>query len=285
MSDFFERLWAWILSLFGGEPKAIRITGKTLCMPLFYPRHGGGVDGTWNYLSKSPAAQKYCREQVKAVAVRGEQPAITFLLAPSNEAGNIWAPFPNLDPAAVARAKAAIRELVEDGIAVLVTLYNDDPSGSMPRWWEIDRYVSVWAQLWLEIRRYVSGCILSIESNEHTSNVKQLQHCIYCMAQAMPGAEAYGTHLQWKGGGQGGYRWNSAAATPNNATILLVENSWQPQAGDRVGVSGVRREWDEVRAAVPLAKVIWHEFNYNPRGPVDQAQRAFFRSRDQWGVG
>ena len=117
MSDLFERLWAWILSLFGGEPKAIKIKGKTLCVPLFYPRQGGGVDGTWNYLSKSPAPQKYCREQVKAVAVRGEQPAITFLLAPSNEAGNIWAPFPNVDAGALAIAKA--RSSASRGAATL----------------------------------------------------------------------------------------------------------------------------------------------------------------------
>jgi len=281
-----SKIWNWIVSWFrGGEVKAVKIIGKKLCMPLFYPGVSGGTDGTWNYLSKSETDRKYCRDQIKAVAVRGEQPAIAFLLSPSDEAGRIWNPFPALNQSALKLVREAMRELCEENIAVFVTLYNDDPAGSMPKWWEIESYKVAWGEAWKEVGQYVSGCILSIESNERTSSVGQLQHRIQIMSEAMPGAQIYGTHMAYLGRGLPGYQWASVATTPVNAGIILVENSWQPQAGDSAGVEGVRREWDGAAKLVDMRKVVWHEYNYNPGGETCKAQREFFRSREQWGVG
>ena len=282
--NILKAILSWILGLFGGEPKAIKVSGKLLFMPLFMPDSDGKTLSTWPYLSMPYGQQKRVRGRIKGMAKFVEQPAIALLLNPNNEAGHIWNEFPNVHKENLATAAQALRELVEDGIAVFATLYNDDPSGSMPRWWEIEKYPAAWSEINKAIGSYVTGYILSIETNERCESVGQLQHCIYLMSIAMPGVELYGTHLQWKAAGAG-YRWCDKGSTPYNAQIILAENSWQPQRGDAAGLAGVQREYGEIARAVDMGKVVMHEYGLNMSGKVFQTQRDWLRDQNVKGIG
>ena len=155
MSDFFQSIIDWIVSLFGGasDPKAIEVTGP-VCMPLFYLNAEGKMDSTWNYLSKSPEARNFCRDHVKSVTVDGEQPAIAFLLSSSGNDGGIFSTFPTLNQPNLDDAKNSIIELLDDDIAAFGCLYTDDAN---PRWWAIGNVVESWKIVNDNIGELLSG--------------------------------------------------------------------------------------------------------------------------------
>jgi len=257
--------------LFGSKIKAIDVTGKKLCMPLFYPKPNGTVDATWNYLSKSPADREWCRQKIKATAVSGEVPAIAFLLTPNNEGGNL---FLQVSPGAVnvANLEAAaerMKELCKDGIAVFVVLYTDDKA---PRWWEISAHIPGWIIVWDKIKPYVTGCILSIESTEK-GNYLKVQDGIAKMQAAMPGAQLYGTHQQWH------TNWYSAGDTPANATVLLCETSNKPS--DNPGMNLLKANVNGMIAAAGAGRLVIHEYFFYPT----VEQREWLRGQGLKGVG
>lgn len=275
----------WLLERIGirpSDPRAVRLGGR-LFMPLFYLDLRNKIASTWNYLAKELTEQQHCRARIKALCANGETPAITFLVT-TGEGGNLWLSFPGvLNEPAVDAAASAMRELCADGIAVIPCLYVDDPSGSMPRWWEIASHRDGLKQLHERIGRYVSGYLVSIEQNERARDVYQIEDAIEAMQSAMPGAQVYGTHLQWTGGGS--YRWQGGRSTPANAGIIVAEASWQPQQGDSRGVDGVRRDIDAMAGNVDMSKIVYQEFNINPTSETNAKQREFLRSRAMWGQG
>lgn len=290
--ELFETIWNWITGGGGGGDAPIRIMGKKLCMPLFYPKLNGDINGTWNYFALSAEERQRCRDKIKSMAKGGEVPCLTALLTPNECTGGLWESFPTINQAGLSRVQSICQETVEDGVAIGVTLYVDDPSGSMPKWWEITNatYQAAWSQVWNEIKPHVSFVTLSIETNEKASSVGQIQHCIMLMQNAMPGAQVYGTHMAINGAGLDGYRWNTASATPFNAGIILVENSWtisngDQGMGDRQGVTGATKDWNMLATMVTASRVVMHEGNLHPTSTVCEAQRNFYRSKGAWGVG
>lgn len=272
MKSFFEKLIEFLLGLFR-EPKAVKVSGKTLFAPLFYVNASGKVDGTWNYLSKSFDAQKFCRQKIKNRLVSGETAAIAFLLTPNHEGGNL---FSQGEPGAVnmgnlQTAVAAMKQLCKESIAVFVTLYTDDQN---PRWTDIEKHQVGWQAVWKEIKPYVSGCLLSIESTER-GDFKAVQHGIFVMRQCMPGAQVYGTHQQWL------TKWNSGANTPSNADIIFAETGWHPSAGNNIGDAKFRSEINNIIAATGAVRLVIHEYNL-----VDNSkQRDWLRGLGLKGVG
>ena len=276
----------WLLQQIGikpGKPRPVDVSG-TLFMPLFL-RILGKLCSTWDFLARPYTEQCAIRAEIKRLAVKGETPAIVFLLT-TREGGSLWARFPDLlNDLAVDAAVSAMEECVRDGIAVIPCLYVDDPSGSMPRWWEIASHAHGLVALHARIGHLVSGYIVSIEQNERARDRGQIEATIDTLRRAMPGAQVYGTHLQHRGGGAG-YSWRVAVDTPRNADIIVAEASWNPDAGDRVGVAGVRQEADMMGAAgFDRRRVVFQEYNLNPGGNVEAAQRAHLRGRGFRGVG
>jgi hypothetical protein len=288
MSDILADIWDWIRRLFGWrpEPTAIRIADwQHVYMPLFYAKANGSAEGTWNYLSMDDAHRAQCRAQILAGVVDGEVPAITFCLTPNDLTFGLWGTFPALNPDGLPVLRARLEELVADGIAVFPCLYVDDPTGDMPRWWEISKYGDGWAQIHTEIGHLCTGYILSIENNERASSVHHMAGCVDHMRRLMPGVQFYGTHLQWLGAGQAGYRWSGNTSTPTNLDLILVETTWHPNQGDKVGVAGLAKELTNIIRACPGKRLVIHEYNLNPAGAVCAQQRAYLRGQAVFGVG
>lgn len=278
---FWKRFRRWLMELFGIDVKAVTL-GDKVFMPLFYVTQTGGTAATWDYLNKSKDDQKYCRDMILNMCASGETPAICFLLTPPYEAGNIFTPFPEvINSENLEIAVDAMRECAWDGIAVMPCLYTDDKA---PWWFDIEKHTETWNCIADKIDRYCSAYCLSIESNEQTTSIGMLQHKIAQAKECFQG-KPLGTHLQWKGAGKSGYRWDSLASTPANADFLFVEFSWQPGQGDKKGVAGVQSEMLMIQADIPNRKLLFHEFNMNPAGEIMPAQRERMRSYQPWGVG
>lgn len=279
--NWLTGLWNWFLSLLGGGGNSPVKIGDHCYMPLFYRNLTGAIDMTWNYLSKSDPEKLHLRNHIKANAASGETPAIAFCLTPQNINGRL------VDDKMLAVTDgmlgyltAKCKELVQDGIAVFPCLYVDD---LVPRWWQIENHVGIWKRIHGRISKYVTGYILSIESNEYANNVEQLRGCIAVMRAAMPGVDYYGTHLQFRAN-NGRYQWQGGASTPSNANIILVEYSWNPHKGDVAGVAGLHKEFAAIMAAEPVLKMVHHEFNVNFDSAIGKAQTEMLRERGAWGV-
>ena len=284
------------------DPSAIKIN-KPISMPLFYDNGGvrsvsdnlsyvqqkyfsnikaGNLDGTWNYLNKSEAGRKKCREQIKAATKSGEIPAITFLISTEGCAGPLSG-FPNVTDEQIAQTKVLVKELVQEGIAAFPCLYVDDPYGSMPVWTQIEQHIAVWTRIHNGIGRYVTGYVLSIETNEKANNVEQIRGCINVVRVAMPGVDYYGTHLMW--GASGRYSWTGGSSTPGNADFILLEAPWHPNQGDAQGLRGIQNLYNNVKPRVGGLRLIWHEYNLNPNGSINLQQREWLKTKGEWGVG
>ena len=279
MINWITEFWNWLLSLFSGkETQPIKI-GEHCYMPLFPSNATHGIMMTWGYLSWTDAKKKACRDAIKAGALPGETPAITFCLTPHNINGGL------VEDSMLAVGDDALdwlelkcKELIEDGIAVFPCLYVDDAA---PRWWEIEKHVAVWKRVHERIKKYVTGYILSIETNEHANNVAHIDGCMVVMRSVMPGVDFYGTHLQWKSGGR--YSWNGGNV-PKSANIILAEFSWDPNKGDAVGLQPVKNEFYDIQRANPALKWVAHEINVNADSATGKAQTAWLRSAGAWGV-
>ncbi|MDD5417152.1 MAG: hypothetical protein PHU12_04215 [Candidatus Aenigmarchaeota archaeon] len=273
-------MWQWlvemILRLFGIEPDKVSIKGR-VSMPLFYPKDGGGVCMTWDYLNKTEHQQDVCRWWIKHLTADGETPAIAFLLSPPQEAGTIFLPWPTVHEANLELATQAIKKCVDDGIAVFPVLYTDDKA---PWWYDIRKVC--WSQVHESIGKHVNGYILSIETNEVAQSVGQIQDCIAAMEEQMPGVEYYGVHLQWNKTGR--YRWLGGDSTPFNANLILAETSWHPRDGDKAGFEKLKAETQAIIANNPNTKICLHEYNWS-NSTINEAQRAMLRELDLWGQG
>ena len=296
------------------DPSAIKIN-KPISMPLFYNNGGvrstspdtlsadtsisfmerryfsklkgsnlkaSNLDSTWCYLNKSEAGKKKCREQIKAVTKSGEIPAITFLIAVGDCGGPLGG-FPNVTDDQINQAKEMIKVLVKEGIAVFPCLYVDDPSGSCPRWPDIEKHMTIWTRIHNGIGRYVTGYVLSIESNELANNAEQLRGCINVIRVAMPGVDYYGTHMAF--GSSGRYSWTGGSSTPSNADFILLEAPWHPNQGDAQGLRGIQNLYNNVKPRVGGLRLIWHEYNLNPSGNIIIQQREWLKTKGEWGVG
>jgi len=274
----WKRFVNWLRSLFGNKPDRVKIKGR-VCMPLFYPRDGGGVRMTWDYLNKSSQEQDECRWWIKHYTIEGETPAIAFLLTPPNEAGMIFNPWPTIDKDALETARYAIEKCVKDGIAVFPVLYTDDKP---PWWYDIPINMDAWWHVHEAIGKHVNGYMLSIETNEQARDVGQIQDCIQAMREAMPDVDYYSTHLQWTG--KGAYRWLGGDTTPTNANLILVETSWPPQSGDKMGYEMLKNEVIAIAVNNPNTHICLHEYNWSC-SKVNEAQRNMLRNMNLWGVG
>lgn len=276
--EFLELLWNLI---FGGG-KLKRVSIKERCfMPLFCVKANGGPQGTWEYLSLSDNERAYLRDYLKRDAASGETPAITFCLTPSNVNGGLISnAMINVSEESLNILLARCEDLVRDGIAVFPCLYCDDPSGNMPRWWEMEKHLAVWKAVHAKIGTLVTGYILSIESSEK-GNIGTVQHYIQKIRDNMPGVDYYGTHLQWKTRNTP-YVWNGSN-TPANADIILVETPNDPNVD--VPVNVVMSCYNEIKNANPNLHFVMHEYNLHVgSGNVVQA-RAELRRVGAWGVG
>lgn len=281
--NFFEAIWAWILSLFGADEISIKIgRDDSVFMPLFYRDTAGSIASTWDYLSKSATEQAHCRKRILELKVGDEIPAICFLLSPSAEGGNLFTPWPTVNEANLDRAATVLKQTVKAGIACFACLYTDDKN---PRWFEIGGHQEVWKTVYAKIGKYLTGAVLSIETNEYARDRTQIETCIQIMKDCMPDFNWYGVHLNWLAkSGVSNYRWGVGDSTPHNADFLLVENSWQPQAGDAVGVPKVREEYVAITAYCGRLPLVFNEYNFNPAGKTPE-QRAYLRSQHPFGVG
>jgi hypothetical protein len=289
MSDFIQSVIDWIRRLFGWEPdpKAVHIEdGQRLFMPLFHTKLNGSANGTWNYLSLPPEEQANVRAYIKRTALPHETPAITFLLTPENCNGGVIKDKDTvLTDKGLAYLSDRCEELCADGIAVIPTLYCDDPSGDMPRWTQIERHKLVWQTISEAVGKYLSGVMLAIENNELATSTHHMGDCITVMRECFPGLQAYGTHLQWRGGGLNSYRWLGNTSTPANVDCILVETTWHPSRGDSVGVGGLSRELTDIVRACAGKKIAVTEYNLNVGSAVELAQREYLRGQKLWGVG
>ena len=281
--DWLMDIINWLLSLIGIGPvvwKPVTI-GSHCYMPLFVPGMNGGIKMSWDYLSYSSDEKKHFRNHIKADAASGETPAICFCLTPRNVNGgllenNMLA----VGDDALSVLESRCQELVKAGIAVFPCLYVDD---SVPRWWEIEKHIGIWIRISNQIKKYITGVILSIESNEMANNVGQLEGCINVMRNVFPEMEYYGTHLQFRSGGK--YSWTGGNSTPKNANIILAEYSWNPHNGDTVGLDKFKNEYYAIQRANPTLNWISHEYNVNSESTVAKMQRQFLRDQNAWGIG
>jgi hypothetical protein len=272
-------LFGWLWGNDDDDAGKVEI-GAHVFMPLFV-RVTSGLIATWEYMARPDSERKQIRDYIKANAAPGETPAITFCLTPWNVNGHtIPDNMSDVNGFALGVIRAMCKELVQDGIAVFLTLYVDDAA---PRWMNIKDHRAVWKKVHKEVKDLVSGAILSIESNEHAIFKADIEKCIAVMQEIMPGFDYYGTHLQW--GASGRYRWTGGSSTPSNANIILAENTWDPQRGDAAGVSKIRSEWQSIRASEQRVKLVAHEYNLNAGGTTEKAQRAELRAQGIWGIG
>jgi hypothetical protein len=280
MWEFIKKyiLFGWLWDN-GGETDKVEI-GDHIFMPLFC-RIASRVVGTWDYMARNDAERKQMRDYIKTNAAPGETPAITYCLTPYNVNGHtIDDDMRDVTSFALGVIRAMCEELVNDGIAVFLCLYVDDAA---PRWMNIADHRKVWQKVHKEVNGLASGYILSIETNEKAIFKADIENSIAVMREVFPGAEFYGTHLQWGAGGR--YRWTGGSSTPSNANIIFVENSWDPHKGDAAGVYRIRSEWQSIRAAEQRVKLVAHEYNINAGGAIEKAQRAELRSQGIWGIG
>jgi len=282
MIDIVQAIIDWIKSLFGCDPAPERIKISGHCfMPLFVSENGR-PRGTWEYLSLDESLRNNTRAQIKAGVGEGETPAICFCLTPSGVSGGlIDDKMLAVTDDALAVLETKILELIDDGIAIFGCLYTD---GGRPAWQSIAAHRSVWRRVHTKIGHLVTGWILSIETNEAAPNVEQIRAGMADMRDMLPGADYYGTHLQWKAY-NGKYVWNSAASTPRGADVILAEASWDPNKGDIAGVAGLARENGEMVRAGLGCLIVWHEYNITPWSKVGQEQRAYLRGQNVWGRG
>jgi hypothetical protein len=277
--NWLTKIWNWVLSLFDIKPGPVKI-GDRCYMPLFPWDKTYGIMMTWDYLAWSDAKKKVCRDAIKAGATSSETPAITMCLTPAGcTGGMIDDKMTAITDTMLDLLEKKVVDLVKDGIAVFPCLYVDDAT---PRWFEIEKHQAIWKRVHGRIGRYVTGYILSIETNEQASNVGHLQGCINVMRECMPGADFYGTHLQWKSRGR--YSWTGGSSTPSNANIILVETPNNPHNGDAYGVAGVIRDYNEIKTACPALKFVMHEFNVNSNSGVGKAQTEALRNVGAWGA-
>lgn len=280
-----KELWNWIVRFIemlfsGGKLKRIKI-GDKVFMPLFFPKSGGGVGSTWAYMRGDEGWRSYLRSYIMLHRNSGETPAICFLLTPDDcNGGFIPNNIPVLNEGQLAAIHARVVELVREGIAVFPCLYNDDPNGNMPRWWEMEQHLAVWKQVHAKIGDLVTGYILSIESNEK-KNLGGVQHYIQMMRDIMPGVPFYGTHVQWKARGSP-YYWDGGNV-PFNANIILVETSNDPNQD--VSADHVLREYNDIKSANPNLKFVMHEYNLNVNSQNFNNTRSRLRSSGAWGIG
>lgn len=282
---FIAGVVLWLLRkahIIPDTPQAVDVRGR-LFMPLFIRHPDTKVTGSWEYLSRNAARQKEIRDYIKCNAVSGETPAIALCLSPNDIAGGIWLQFPDrLDETRLPWLVERLEELCRDKIAVFATLYVDDAA---PRWTDLAQHTEGWSRLWEHIRPCVSGCLVSIEQNEKARTRQQIEATIESMKAVMPGAQLYGTHLQFHGAGAG-YCWRGGGETPRNADIILMEASWNPDAGDRMGVQGVQSQHVMMMdSGIVRERVVWHEYNLNAGGSIESEQRAYLRGCGLKGVG
>lgn len=279
----------WIVKHLGGHPpnpKAVDIRGKKLCVPLFYIDADGDITSTWNFLVKSKAHREAFYKFAKSIRAKGEVVGCAFLLTPPGASG-MWLAFPvSLNKDGVAAARLVLREMSENGVAALATLYTDDDE---PRFWHIKEHLAGWAQLDFRVGELLSACLLSIESNEYAGSIGELQDYIEQIRRAMPTVGVYGTHLQWAT--RTPYSWNNAHSTPANADLILGEAPWhiskdRPDEGEDQGAGGIERWVKAMRdGGVDLNKVVLHEFNIKPGTKTSDAQREAGRRLGVRGVG
>lgn len=282
MSDILAALWAWVLSLFGcePEPERVKIKGHAF-MPLFI-REGNGPRGTWEYLALSDDLRANVRAQIKAGVGEDETPAISFCLTPAGVSGGLCDDkMLAVTDDALAVLETKLLELINAGIALFPCLYTDN---AVPRWKEIAAHKTIWKRVHGKIGHLVTGWILSGETNEEAQNVEEIRAAIADMKEVCPGADYYGTQLQWKAF-NGRYSWNSAASTPRGADVILAEASWDPHKGDAVGVDGLAREQAEMVRAGLGALIVWHEYNITPWSAMAGQQRKYLRGQNVWGIG
>jgi len=272
--DFFVAVFNWIFQV---QVKPVKIGGHCY-MPLFY-NISGSIKMSWDYLRFPDSEKKLIRKQIKAGAASGETPAICFCLTPEGSNGGLMLNnMLSVSDDALDWLELECKALVRDGIAVFPCLYVDD---SIPRWWDIEKHAAIWTRVHGRICKYVTGYILSIETNEAANSKAHIEGCINAMRAYMPGVAFYGTHLQWKSGGQ--YSWTGGSSTPTNANIILAEYSWNPH--NNVGIQAFKNQYNEIVQANLILKWVSHEYCVDFGSAFVKEAKKFQRAQGAWGVG
>jgi len=285
MINFLKKILEWIKSLFNkDELYAIKIK-NSVSMPLFYKNQEvAKIDSTWNYNAKNDSERKALIKYIKSMQKSNETSAITFCLTPSDVSGGlIDNKMENINETVLNKLVENMKELVRAGIAIFPCLYVDDCA---PRWYNIKEHTAIWSKIHEKIRNYVTGYILSIETNEEAKSLSQIEDCIYTMRITMPGVDYYGTHLQWHSN-NGKYSWIGSTnhSTPKNVNVLLVETSWDPRKGNAVGLQGLKNEYLAIKQREPNLNLIIFEYNMDPEGNIYKEQREWLRTQNPFGVG
>jgi len=275
--DLLVQLFNWIFQIESGPVKI----GEHCYMPLFYRAQTGSVAMTWGYLSKPDYERAHLRKTIKDGAQSGETPAICFCLTPQNINAGVILDNMTVSEEMLDYLEDRCKELVDDGVAVFPCLYVDDAS---PRWMEIEKHRPVWEKVHSRIGKYVTGYILSIETNEYANSAAHIDGCLTVMRSAMPGADFYGTHLQWKAS-NGRYQWASAIGIPASANLILVEFSFDPHKGDLLGLQAVKNEFYDIQRCNPGLRWVAHEYNTDAGSVTCEAQKEFLRQQKIWGTG
>jgi hypothetical protein len=282
------KLWELIINAIRGRSSdsiAKVNLGDRVFMPLFLIDQDGDIASTWNYLAQSDAARKHLRAYLKANAAKGETPAITFLLTPRNcNNGLVEDDMAAVSDSGLNMLRSRCEELAADGIAIFPCLYNDDPEKDMPKWWEISQHVGIWKKVHEKIGDLVNGWLLAIENNERAASRQDIEARLSVMHGCLPGADYYGTHLQWRSD-NGKYCWANSAGTPANLNLILVENSWDPHHGDAAGLDKFKTEIRAILGQAAGLKLVGHEYNLNANSNIALQQRAHLRETSIWGVG
>jgi len=198
----------------------------------------------------------YIKNYILTYCPTGYQPSITFLLSPPDEAGNITDN--NISNINNINLKKVINKIAYFGvnnIASIPCLYTDDKD---PDWRSINNHINNWKIIHNYMKNYISGYLLSIETNEKANNINNIRNAFNIMKNNLSGVELYSTHLQYK---SSGIDWNKESDLFSELNIIFVENSWSPTDAKDIDINKFSNEIEEIAKNNPNKKMIFIEYN------------------------
>lgn len=267
--DIIKSLFFYILRKLFNIYTPITIGDNKIYCPLFY-NYNGKLETTWDILNKDKNEIKFIVEFIKSTCPRYYQPAITFLLSPADEAGNITDKnLVMINNDNLNKAIEKMKYFIDNNIAVFPCLYTDDKN---PDWRDIEKHINIWKTIHNKIKDCVSGYLLSIESNERFRDIKVLKDAFIVMKSMLSGVEIYSTHLQYN---SSDYRWVTEGNLFAELKYIFVETSWQPTAGNSIDIDKFKSEIDAIVTNNPSKKLVIIEYNTDVVGHKANEQRMY----------
>ncbi len=275
--NILEKLIVYLLKCLFGIYKPIKIGNNKIYCPLFY-NYNGRLEATWDILNKDKQEIKFVSEYIKSGCPKGFQPSITFLLSPADEAGNITDKnLVMINNDNLNKAIEKIQYFLDNGIAIFPCLYTDDKS---PDWRDIGKHINIWKTIHNKIKDYVSGYLLSIESNERFRNINILKDCLITMKSHLTDVEIYTTHLQYN---STDYRWLTENQLFNELEYIFVETSWQPTQGNNIDINRFSAEIDNMINNNKSKKLVIMEYNTDLYSEKAKQQRMYLINKTSLG--